>query len=157
MSPYNFSSSSNFPTQASALNWALVAGQTVHSSGQTPAEVICFPFLPQCKRAVTQKSVSKQPEFWGHPCTHAAAHKHLTYGPPSSQHRAQRPAQNFPHGCLFPKTHYFALQDGPPIVGLKIGPTHRGQGETEERGGQLFLALISKKIYLQGLSWAAKR
>ena len=45
MSFYDFSFYCNFPIQASASSWALVAGQTTCSEGQPPATVICFPFF----------------------------------------------------------------------------------------------------------------
>lgn len=37
-----------------------------------------------------------------------------------SSHRGQWPMQDFSHGCLFPKTHFFSFLDGLLIVGLKL-------------------------------------
>lgn len=36
-----------------------------------------------------------------------------------SPHRGPWPPQDFPHGCLFPKAHFFGLLPGLPIIGLQ--------------------------------------
>lgn len=60
-------------------------------------------------------------------------------------HRGWQPTQDSLHGCLFPKSHFFSLLAGLPILGSQtlgtlevrseIGPILGGLGETKGRGG----------------------
>ena len=72
--------SSNSLTQAPASSWALMSNWTAHSRVQPIARPLHFPLL-QCAMC-SYSSEKWQLAFLGHPHTHGAVHKHLTYGPP---------------------------------------------------------------------------
>lgn len=84
---YNFSFYSNFPIQASASSWALVAGRTTCSEGQPLQQSLVFLFCHSAQCTVSQASTLKQ-LVPGASCTHAVVHKHLVYGPPPITERS---------------------------------------------------------------------
>ena len=101
------SSSSSCLTWASASSWASVARWSANSRDQPTVAAICFPSLLQCTVCGSSNTLN-QPAFLGYPCSHATVHRHLTMHHPCPQ-RGQWPTQDFPYGCLFPKTHFFHL------------------------------------------------